>query len=230
MLSANGIGQLLYHSDYMTKFVLLILFIISVCCWTIFFYKLVLWRTKKQHIKNAISHIKSADSVEDVLHITTKFAHTLPGYVLSKSLTFLKSLLVKNKEEQPYLTDRAWNMLDHLVYQTLDNVLHREESMLPFLGASAAIAPLLGLFGTVWGLVNAFMDISQRQSADISVVAPGIAQALITTVAGLLVAIPALVMFYYLTIQLRIIESRMSSLVDRFLCLAQRIFSDVKES
>ena len=226
----NGVGmtQLLYHSDLMTKSVLIILFISSVICWTVFFYKLVMWRAKRVQIRKALSHIKNAENLEDVLHITTKFAHTLPGYFLSKNLSYLKSLLVHKNELSPQLQNREWEMLDHLVYQTLDSILHKEETLLPFLGATAAIAPLLGLFGTVWGLVNAFMDISQKQSADITAVAPGIAQALITTVAGLLVAIPALVMFYVLTLQLRSIEQRLNSLGDRFLWLATRLFVSEK--
>ena len=229
MLSGVGMTQMLYHSDLMTKAVLLILFIMSVICWTIFLYKLVLWRVKKQQIRKTIAQIKNAENLEDVLHITTKFAHTLPGYFLSKNLSYLKSLLINKDQTNPQLQPREWEMLDHMVFQNLDNIVYKEESQIPVLGAAAAISPLLGLFGTVWGLVNAFMDISQKQSADITAVAPGIAQALTTTVAGLLVAIPALVMFYYLTLQLRTIEQRLTILGDRFLWLATRLLIHDKE-
>ena len=81
--------------------------------------------------------------------------------------------------------------------------MRTEESYLPFLFTSASVSPLLGLFGTVWGLVHAFIRISEKQSADITTVAPGIAEALITTLAGLLVAVPALVMYHYLIAQIR---------------------------
>ena len=84
----------------------------------------------------------------------------------------------------------------------VDAIVVHEESYLPFLSTSAAVAPLLGLFGTVWGLIHAFMRISEKQVADITTVAPGIAEALVTTLAGLFVAIPALIMFNYLNIQL----------------------------
>ena len=63
----------------------------------------------------------------------------------------------------------------------LDDMIGNEESYLPVLSTSAAISPLLGLFGTVWGLIHSFISISQRGSADIVTVAPGIAEALITT-------------------------------------------------
>ncbi|HJM69188.1 MAG TPA: MotA/TolQ/ExbB proton channel family protein [Candidatus Babeliales bacterium] len=229
MLSGVGITQMLYHSDWMTKAVLFTLFAMSVACWTIFLYKLVIWRVKKQQIRKTIARMKNAENLEDVLHITTKFAHTLPGYFLSKNLSYLKSILTTKEQASPQIQAREWEMLDHMVFQTLDSIVHTEESQLPVLGAATAISPLLGLFGTVWGLVNAFMDISQKQSADITAVAPGIAQALTTTVAGLLVAIPALVMFYYLNLQLRSMEQGLNALGDRFLWLSTRLFIQDKD-
>ena len=76
-------------------------------------------------------------------------------------------------------------------------ILH-DEAYVPILSSCAAVAPLLGLFGTVWGLIHAFLQISQTQVADLATVAPGISEALITTLAGLMVAIPALIMYNYL--------------------------------
>jgi len=83
----------------------------------------------------------------------------------------------------------------------------------------------LGLFGTVWGLVHAFIRISEKQSADITTVAPGIAEALITTLAGLLVAIPALVMYHYLMSEIRTIERQLFILADKFSFIVQKLFS-----
>jgi biopolymer transport protein ExbB/TolQ len=81
---------------------------------------------------------------------------------------------------------------------------------------------LLGLFGTVWGLIHAFIRISEKQAADITVVAPGIAEALITTLAGLIVAIPALIMYNYLIVRVRHIETQMVQLADRIAFIAQQ--------
>jgi biopolymer transport protein TolQ len=87
---------------------------------------------------------------------------------------------------------------------------------------SAGVSPLLGLFGTVWGLIHAFVRISEKQSADIATVAPGIAEALITTLAGLMIAIPSLMMFSYLTTQLKSIEHRLIGVADRFSLILQK--------
>ena len=105
--------------------------------------------------------------------------------------------------------------MQYHINQTVDTLVSNEESYLPLLSTSAAVAPLLGLFGTVWGLVHAFIRISEKQSADITVVAPGIAEALITTLAGLVVAIPALVMYNYLVVRVRQIEDQIVNLADK---------------
>src|SRR5690606_39141859 len=104
---------------------------------------------------------------------------------------------------KPYLSSYDWQHIERNIDQLVDDVLTHEESYLPVLSTSAAIAPLLGLLGTTWGLVHSFMRISEKQTADIATVAPGIAEALVTTFAGLVVAIPALIMYNYLVVQVR---------------------------
>lgn len=87
------------------------------------------------------------------------------------------------------------------VYRDLRLAAHRElsrfEHRLPLLATAGSVCPFLGLFGTVWGVMTAFLDISTQGSTNIVVVAPGIAEALITTIAGLAVAIPAMVAYNY---------------------------------
>ena len=228
-LAQSSVWQLVRSADMMTMMVLLLLLGMSIFCWTVFLYKLILWRIKKRQLKAAISHMKNAENLEDVLYITSKFSNTLPGYFLSKALSYLKSLLMTNEGSKKTLCEREWTLLEHMMHQTHDSVLYSEERLVPLVGACAAIAPLLGLFGTVWGLMNAFIGISHQQSADITAVAPGIAQALITTVAGLLVAIPALVIFNYLNIQLRTIDQQITILSDRFVWLSQKLFYEKKK-
>ena len=93
---------------------------------------------------------------------------------------------------------------------------------LSILSTSAAVSPLLGLFGTVWGLIHAFIRISERQSADIATVAPGIAEALITTLTGLAVAVPSLIMFNYCRSQVGKIEQMFLTLSDNFIVKIQK--------
>ena len=223
LFSSNPIWILINQSDWMSKFVLLILLFLSICCWAIFFYKIVVWRIRKRQIKNALTFLKSAKNLDDVFYTASKFTNTLPGYLLTKKLSFLKSLLMHEKDH--VLDEREWELLQGRINQLLDSVIMKEESYMPVLSVSGQIGPLLGLFGTIWGLVHAFVDISQRQSADIAVVAPGIAEALITTLAGLIVAIPALFMFTYLSLKLRDLDQQVSNLAGRFMWLVQKNYT-----
>lgn len=227
MLSFSGssIWQLVKQADWMTTLVLLSLLFMSIACWAIFFYKILLWRAKKQQLKGAGSQLKNAKSLEDVLYIASKFSHGLAGYLLSKNLSYLKSILISVKGGKESLNDREWDFVRQVSDDTLDNVVYQQESYLPVLSVCAGVAPLLGLFGTVWGLVHSFVDISQKQSADIATVAPGIAEALITTLAGLMVAIPSLAMYHYLKLQVTSLEQRLVAVTDRYLALVQKLFT-----
>lgn len=220
----NAIWQLVYQSDKVTWFVLLTLLFLSIFCWTIMLYKMVIWRAKKRQIREALLQIKYAKNFEDLMQIATKYSNSIIGYFLNKNLTFLKSLLESKKNGKFEINDRDWDFLQHVANSTIDEIVLKEESYLPVLSILAAISPLLGLFGTVWGLVHAFIDISKKQSADITTVAPGIAEALITTLAGLIVAIPALVMFYNLKLKLSEIENSLVAFSDKFLFLVQDLF------
>jgi biopolymer transport protein TolQ len=216
--------QLVRNADAMTLAVLLVLLGMSVYSWTVLLYKLIVWRVKKQQLATVIEQLKTATNLDDVLHITASAQSTLPGYLLSRSLTYLKSILVTHENKQATLSDREYALLEHVVSQQCDTLLTKEESMIPFVGTNASIGILIGLYGTVWGLINAFMGISHQQTADIAAVAPGIAQALITTIAGLIVTIPASVMFHYLTLELRGIEEQLFAIGDQFMWLTQQLF------
>jgi len=223
-ISGNAIWQLIYQSDKVTWFVLFTLLFLSIFCWTIFIYKLIIWKSKKKQIDEALGQIKNAKNFEDILHIASKNSNNIVGFFLSKNLTFLKTLLESKNTNKFEINDREWDFLQHIADGTLDDIMHQEESYLPVLSVAAQVAPLLGLFGTIWGLVHSFVDISKKQTADIATVAPGIAEALITTLAGLMLAIPALVLFYYLKLKLTAIEQSLILFSDRFLAIAQSIF------
>lgn len=98
----------------------------------------------------------------------------------------------------------------------------RMMQMVPFLATTGNTTPFIGLFGTVWGIMNSFHGIGQRGSASLAVVAPGISEALVATAAGLAVAIPAVIAFNYFMQKIRIIESELQSFSSDFLNIIER--------
>ncbi len=94
--------------------------------------------------------------------------------------------------------------------------------MVPFLATTGNIAPFIGLFGTVWGIMNAFRAIAlQTGSTSLAAVAPGVSEALVATAAGLAVAIPAVMGYNYFTQKIRIIESEMESFSNDFISIVE---------
>ena len=98
------------------------------------------------------------------------------------------------------------------------------EKYLTFLATTASAAPFIGLFGTVWGIMNAFRGLSVTHSSSIQAVAPGIAEALIATAVGLAAAIPALIAYNYFVQQIKVLAAEMDNFSHEFLNIAERHF------
>jgi len=96
------------------------------------------------------------------------------------------------------------------------------EAHLAFLASVGSVSPYVGLFGTVWGIMNSFFQIGQQQNSSLAVVAPGISEALFATAIGLFAAIPAVVAYNRLSHQVNAFEARMQRFADRFLASLTR--------
>jgi biopolymer transport protein TolQ len=106
--------------------------------------------------------------------------------------------------------------------RAINTEMTRMTQMVPFLATTGNTTPFIGLFGTVWGIMNAFHGIGQKGSASLAVVAPGISEALVTTAAGLVAAIPAVIAFNYFMSKIRIVETEFQSFGADFLNIVER--------
>jgi biopolymer transport protein ExbB/TolQ len=218
----NPIVHIVAQSDTMTKLILLLLLIMSIICWALFFYKVIVARIKKKQLVNALYALRSMQEIEELRTVAAQWPQTIPAYFITKNLGVIKTL-VDVKGLAGSFSEYDKQILQETIDQTIDELVRNEESYLSVFASLAATAPLIGLFGTVWGLIHAFVSISEKQQADIATVAPGIAEALITTLAGLVVAIPALVMFHYLTAYVRSFESYLLSLGEKMEWMVTRL-------
>lgn len=210
-VSGSVIWTLIAQSDVVTQIVMLVLFGMSIVCWAIALYKMILLRIKKQQCDHVLLATKYAFGMSELLAIAEQNKKTLPGYVLVQLLSAAKQA----KENQ------SIELLQMQADTVVDDVMYHEESYTSVLSISASIATLLGLFGTVWGLIHAFVRISEKQSADIVAVAPGISEALITTIAGLFVAIPALIFSQYIIVRMRTLEYSLMMISDKVILLTR---------
>ncbi len=205
------IWSLIVQSDFVTQLVMLVLLGMSVTCWAIALYKLILLRIKQNECDQVLKEMRTATNSSELIAIAQEHKKTLPGVVLVQ-------LLAASKQA------KDMGSMDILQLQSdsiLDDTMYHEESYTSVLNISASIATLLGLFGTVWGLIHAFVRISEKQSADIVAVAPGISEALITTIAGLFVAIPALIFYLYISNKIKTLEYNLLLIIDKVLLLTR---------
>lgn len=178
--------QLILQAGLVVKLVLITLVLFSVVSWAIIFYKLV--------------HFRKADKeTADFLRLYSTLKEPADLFTASKKyLTSPLAMLFRNVYAEKTYTDK--DELRRMLKRF--NVLEEAklERYLNFLATTGSTTPFIGLFGTVWGIMNAFRSIGSAGSASLAVVAPGIAEALITTAVGLVAAIPAVVAYnYYLS-------------------------------
>jgi biopolymer transport protein TolQ len=199
--------KLILQAGYVVKGVLLILLFFSVLSWAIIFYK-HRYFTKASKESEAFLRVFRAGRDLKGLFSTARTLRISPlANVFQAVYT----------EEGRTSREEIKRMLRR--YEALEAA--KLESYLNFLATTGSTTPFIGLFGTVWGIMNAFRGIGQAGSASLAVVAPGIAEALITTAAGLAAAIPAVVAYnYYLSRARRLIiemEDFSEELLDLFM-------------
>ncbi len=131
------------------------------------------------------------------------------GKILKDGMDELKSLKFSSNPVNLQLADNIKLAMERTKAKEIETL----ESGLPILGTIVAASPFLGLLGTVWGIMESFLQIRARGSAHITVVAPGISDALITTVYGLLVAIPALIFNNLLRSRILKLESQLENFI-----------------
>ena len=207
---------LFMSADYVVKTVIIILVIASIYSWSIIVSKILRLRQLKQMEKEFEEIFWSGNSFED-LYETLNFNKLDP-----KSKIFCAAIS-EWKKSRPTLDGQINTNLTSLkdrMQRSMIVIFNKEseviEKNLTFLATSGSTAPFIGLFGTVWGIMNSFKSIAVAQNTNLSVVAPGIAEALFATALGLFVAIPAVVAYNKLSSDLSKYFVSLETFMDEF--------------
>ncbi|WJV62173.1 tol-pal system-associated acyl-CoA thioesterase [Pectobacteriaceae bacterium CE70] len=186
-LSVWGMYQ---HADLVVKVVMIGLMLASVITWAIFFGKSIELMKAKRRIHDEYLALKEARTVDDAMDTARTFA---PDSVALRLLSDAQNELVLSdlSDDNHGIKERTAFRLERCVAAT-GRYMGRGTGYLATVGA---IAPFIGLFGTVWGIMNSFIGIAHTQTTNLAVVAPGIAEALLATALGLVAAIPAVVIY-----------------------------------
>ncbi|MGZ4789918.1 MAG: MotA/TolQ/ExbB proton channel family protein [Terriglobales bacterium] len=203
LLLANVLGgeisNLVWETGPVAKVVLAILLLFSVFSWAIIVQKYGLLNKARAQSARFIRAFRKANRLQDMAAVAEQFKPSPLVAVFEGGYDELK--------KQGGLRN-ATNVQRAMQIASSEE-LTRLERRLPWLATTAAVTPFIGLFGTVWGIIDAFHGLGTAGAATLRAVAPGISEALITTAAGLFAAIPALIAYNILANQIREFGSRM---------------------
>lgn len=223
---APGIVGLFIESGWMGKVIMVILLGFSIVSWAMILLKYQFLRRAERESRAFLAEFRKTKNVKDLL----KFAETKKNSPLAtlfveghkEADAIIKSLPEGKVTEvdRPLISEEIERAL---TITAQDEVVYMER-YLAFLGTTGTVGPLLGLFGTVWGIMDAFYGIGLKGSGDIGALAPGLAEALINTSGGLFVAIPAVIAYNYFAEKIKDLATRMDSFSIEFLSFVNRTY------
>jgi biopolymer transport protein TolQ len=236
---AGGVDfvKLIANATWLSKSVLLILLLFSAVSWGIILSKLWQFRRADRHTATFLQVFRKSTKFSEVQTICASVPASplvgifQAGYAeLNAQLRHSSANRVADAEPKPVGTTarptlRSLDAVDRALLRATMAELSKLEKRVPFLATTASLTPFVGLFGTVWGIINAFQNIGLQGSTSLSVVAPGIADALIATAAGLFAAVPALYFYNGFTSRVKEFASQMDDFSLEFLNISERNFT-----
>ena len=218
--------SLFLKADLVVKSVIIILIAASIYSWAVIVEKLVKMKKLKQ-LENEFDEIFwSGNSFEDLFE-TFNYNQSDPK---SKIFCSAISEWKKSNKKRDRIISSNVNSLKERMNRSMQVTFNKEseaiEKNLTFLATAGSTAPFIGLFGTVWGIMNSFQSIAIAQNTNLAVVAPGIAEALFATALGLFVAIPAVVAYNKITSDLSKYFISLETFIDEFTTIFFRQLED----
>ena len=209
---------LFVRADIVVKLVILILFVASLLSWTIIIHKIRLFKSLKKFSERFEDEFWSGRSIKEISRQVLEVEDSPIKYVFSEAVDEIEKSNQGIKKNIDSLSFRLEKTMDAAIdYQ--NEKLSEYFSYLATIGAST---PFIGLFGTVWGIMNAFQSIAISRNTSLAVVAPGIAEALFATALGLLAAIPAVIAYNIFTSQVNEENARMYRFKEHFSIIFSR--------
>ena len=221
--------MLILEASPTVKLVIVTLVLMSVMCWFIIGAKLFrLERATRQSNdfldlfwESSEGHAWSAERLEAVYAQLGQVSNSPLARVFHAGYVELARVL-GTKSQQPGAAELT--NVERALRRASNSEVTGLETMVPFLATTGSTAPFVGLFGTVWGIMNSFIEIGGQRSASLDVVAPGIAEALIATAIGLVAAIPAVMAYNYFVRRIQVLETEMSAFTSDYLNIVRRHF------
>ena len=217
---------LIIEADFVVKIVMIILLIASIWSWAIIIDKSRKFIRLKKQANIFESAFWSGDSLEELYEKQANSPeHPLASVFVAGMYEWTRvndKNTLSNEKIQAGLQDRIHQVMHVAVTRELENI----EKNIGYLATVGSTAPFIGLFGTVWGIMNSFQAIALSKDTSLAVVAPGIAEALLATALGLLAAIPAVIAYNKLSNSLNSYATKLQNFASEFEALLSRHLSE----
>ena len=207
-----SLWQLFIRADFVVKSVILLLLASSIYSWALIFDKYKLFKKinlSTSDFENKFWKARSAESLNSNLAVKTEDP-------LTQVFKDAMSELIKTKSKSSAVQSAR---VERILEISTDNQIKKVEKNFTFLATVGSTAPFIGLFGTVWGIMNSFQSIAISRNTSLAIVAPGIAEALFATALGLLAAIPAVVAYNKFNSDSKRYAARIENFCKRFLSI-----------
>ncbi len=214
---------LFFEADPIVKLVLIVLIVASFWSWTIIFEKVMRFRRLRGQAEKFEESFWSGGSLEELYDRIGKQAdHPMAAIFAAAMAEWRRSLSRGLAATGKGLTVGLHQRITQAMQITLDREVDTLERYMNFLATVGSTAPFVGLFGTVWGIMDSFQAIAASKNSSLAVVAPGIAEALFATALGLVAAIPAVVAYNKLSTDLGRYEGRLETFSAEFSAILSR--------
>jgi biopolymer transport protein TolQ len=233
--SSSNPLELIAEASPLAKVVLIILGLQSIVCWAIILYKWWTFRRADRHSSNFLEVFRRSSKFSEVQAVCRSLGESpLVGLFQAGYAELTTQLKQTTPNGEPAANPRgaagrptlkSLAAVDRALMRASGVEMNKLESRINFLATTASIAPFVGLFGTVWGIMTSFLGIAGSGSTNLAIVAPGIAEALIATAAGLAAAIPAVIAYNQFTHRVKLLATQMDDFAMEFLNIAERNFT-----
>jgi biopolymer transport protein TolQ len=234
--SGTSIVSRVAHFTIVSKLALLSLGLLSVISWGIIFYKLWTFRRSERQSGQFLDVFRRSNKFSEVQAVCRSLGDSpLVGLFQSGYAELTAQLRQTQGPESATPSNprasaarptlKSLPAVDRALMRASVVEVNKLERHVTFLATTASMAPFIGLFGTVWGIIAAFENIGQTGSTNLAIVAPGIAEALVATAAGLIAAIPAVYFYNALSNRVKLFASEMDDFAMEFLNIAERNFT-----
>jgi len=221
-----GVGDismvsLFWRADPLVKAVFILLIAASLWSWTIIISKWMMLRTLRRKAESFEKTFWSGLSLDDLYQQFSQHSdHPMASVFTSALREWRRAFEGGNPRESllPSIKDRIEKAMNVTILREMDGL----ERQLGFLATVGSVSPFIGLFGTVWGIMNSFSAIAARHDTTLAVVAPGIAEALFATAMGLLAAIPAVIFYNRFVNEMARYSNRLTGFSDEFSAILSR--------